>query len=89
MNCTKQFSILVFCFSKVGISVENENVMLDLMNRGEVSRTFAFPGYYEIVVWYPNCMSIASGLQEAIPFFFSFQSKVSFLIRKAKLRTIS
>ena len=37
-----------------------------------------------------NCM-IASALQEAIPFlyFFSFQSKVSHLVRKVKLRTIS
>ena len=34
-----------------------------------------------------NCI-IVSALQETIPFFFSFQSKVSHLVRKAKLRKV-
>ena len=54
VNCTRQFSILVFCFSKAGLFVENENVMPGLMKHDELKSfffffgTFAVPGYYEI-----------------------------------------
>ena len=79
--------MLVFCFS-----VENENVIPGLMKHGELKYILFFSErlLFRVIMRYcsliSNCI-IVSAFQEAIPFF-SFESKVSHLVRKVKLRKV-